>query len=296
MGVLESLTGIRLFDALYTVSRFVLNEKQFRLGLLRATTTMELPVFYGNMCILVLPLILYLYEIYRQKKYLISMGLCMLALIHSGSRADAIFLFIVLAVFVVYVLTEKYRRVEFCKQLAAVMFSVFVFTSVLSIVNPYYRYFYTGSVKSVLNEVGFDFDLNEGAPDENIEFGKNPSGSNSRIQQFTGLLYTARVSPIFGLGSGAQTRREIHYFTRGEWRRWHTYDLGIVEIFGDEGILGLTGVILMLLVLIIADPKNRYMQMMCLAYILTTLNTKTMYSFLLIYVMLAVYNDHRLSK
>lgn len=296
IGILESLTYFCPFDALYTVSRFVLNEKQVRLGLLRSTTTMGLPVFYGNMCILVLPLILYLYEISNQKKYLISMWLCILAIIHSGSRADAIFLFIILAVFVIYVLAEKHRRVEFCKRLVAVMFSVFVFASVLSIANPYCRYFYTGSVKSVLNEVGFNFDLDEGAPDENVGFGKNLSGSTSRIQQFTGLLYTARVNPIFGLGSGAQTRREIQYFTKGEWRRWHTYDLGIVEIFGDEGILGLTGVILMLLVLIIADPKNRYMQMMCLAYILTTLNTKNMYRFLLIYVILAVYNDHRLSK
>lgn len=296
LGTLESLTNARVFDALYTVSRYMLNEKYTRLGLLRATTTMGLPGFYGNMCILVLPLILYLYEMSRKRKYFISMGLCILATIHSGSRADAIFLFMILAVFVIYVLNKKSRRVEFCRQFAVVLLSVFVFASVLSIANPYYRYFYTGSVKSVLNEIGFDFDLDEGAPDENVGFGRNLSGSTSRIKQFTGILYTAQVNPIFGLGSGAQTREEIQYFSKGEWRRWDSYDLGIVEIFGDEGILGLTGVILMLLVLIIADPKNRYMQMMCLAYMLTTLNTKNMYRFLLVYVILAVYNNHRLSK
>lgn len=296
LGIFESLTSVRIFDALYTVSKDVLNVKFTRLGLLRATTTMGLPGFYGNMSILVLPLILYLYEMSGQRRYLISMGLCTLAIIHSGSRADAIFLFVVLAVYVIYVLAEKCKRVEFCKEFAVVILSVFVFASILSIANPYYKYFYTGSVKSVLNEVGFDFDLDEGAPDESVGFGKNLSGSTSRTQQFTGLLYTARVNPIFGLGSGAQTREEIQYFTKGQWRRWDTYDLGIVEIFGDEGILGLIGVTLLLLALIISAPKNRYIHMMCLVYILTTLNTKNMYRFLLLYVVLAIYKNHKLSK
>ncbi len=295
-GIFESLTNIRIFNALYTVSKDVLNVEFTRLGLLRATTTMGLPGFYGNMCILVLPLILYLYEISRQKKYLISMGLCMLAIIHSGSRADVIFFFIVLAVFVIYVITEKSRRVEFCKQIAGVFLSVLFFTFALSIASPYYRYFYTGSAKAILNEVGFDFDLNEGAPDENVGFGENLSGSTSRTQQFTGILYTARINPIFGLGSGAQARAEIQYFTRGKWRNWNSYDLGIVEIFGDEGILGLMGVALMLLYIILSASKNRYLHMMCLVYILATLNTANMYKFLLLYVILAIYNDYRLSK
>ena len=58
IGILESYTRIRPFDSLYTVQREMLNEHYIRLGLYRATTSLGLPVFYGNMCIIILPLIL----------------------------------------------------------------------------------------------------------------------------------------------------------------------------------------------------------------------------------------------
>ena len=287
LGIIESFTHARIFDLLYTVSRYLLNERYERLGLLRSTASMGIPGMFGNMCILVLPLILYMYECSRNKKYLVSVGLCVLAIIHSGARSDIFFLIFTLGIYCIYVLRGKERRLLFGKNAMAVVLSLLIFISVLSVISPYYKYFYVGTAKSILNEVGFDFDLSEGAPDESVGFGKNADGGLSRTMQFSGISYAAGINPVFGLGSGAQNRGDIQYYYKNKWRVFKTYDLGVVEIFCDEGIVGLIGVVSALLYILLASGKNRMLQMMLAIYVMTTLSTVNMFEFLFLYIILA---------
>ncbi len=284
IGIIESYTFIRPFDALYTVSRYALNEHYIRLGLLRATTTFGMPGMYANMCILILPLILYMYRNKFQKRYLLSAGLCLLAIIHAGSRSDLLYLIPILGVYFIFVLREKHDRLLFLKNLLLVLVSVVIFIFTISFVHPPARYYYAGTGKSLLNEFGFNFDLSDDIPNG---YGANSMrGSISRTRQFTGLLYTAKINPIFGLGSGAQNRGDVQYYWKNEWHVVKSYDLGIVEIYCNEGALGLVGVILLLSHFAILSKKKPKLQLLLFVYLLTTLNTINMFPFLLLYLII----------
>ena len=117
-----------------------MNEHYIRLGLLRATATMGMPGVYANMCIFILPLIIYLYEIRRQKRYLLSAGLCILAIVHSGCRSVIFYLFLLFAIYVTYIFRTKARRLLFLKHTTIIVSSILTFTIIASISNPYWKY------------------------------------------------------------------------------------------------------------------------------------------------------------
>ena len=291
IGIFESVTFVRPFDALYTVSREVINEHYVRLGLLRATTTFGMPGLYANMCVLVLPIIIYVYNMYHKKRYLASIWLCILALIHTGSRADYFYLPIIFGVYVLFLLKEKGKLILFIRNTAIIVVTLFLFIGTNCAGNPYFRYFYIGTGKSILNEVGFDFDLNEGAPEgvkgyggNDKADGANQGGVGSRKVQLSGITYTLNTSPIFGLGSGALERKEVKYRVNDKWLSRSAIDVGIVEVVAYEGLLGLIGISLLLVALFMLARNNLTYLMLGLVYLLTTLNTVNMYSFLLLFV------------
>ena len=289
VGIMESIFFIRPFDALYTVSRQMINMHYIRLGLLRATTTMIAPAVYGNMCILMLPLIFWLYENTRSMKYLIIAGLDVLAIVHSGARSDYLFFVIIIIMYVVFFLKEKKRRIMFVKNATLIAAILLLYVLCACINNANLRYFYLGSAKAVLNEVGFSFDLEQGAPDNTNGYGANPNGTYSRMVQFTGLYYTAKTSPVFGLGSGAQTRGDVMYVWTDydgidRWHNAHSYDVGIVEIFCDEGILGFLGLCSLIMFLILISRRGKFYKLAIFTYLISTLGTGNLYQFLVFYV------------
>jgi O-antigen ligase len=74
------------------------------------------------------------------------------------------------------------------------------------------------------------------------EYGENASGMQSRFAQLSGIRWTLDRKPLFGLGSNAHTRGLIRYeFRPGSWWPSHTFDMGIVAIFCQYGIVGLLG-------------------------------------------------------
>ncbi|WP_143008440.1 hypothetical protein [Pseudobutyrivibrio sp. YE44] len=288
IGIFESITSIRPFDALYTAQRYMLNDHYVRLGLLRATTTLGLPGFYGNMCILMLPAIFYLYEITRHKRFLVIAGLDILAMIHSGSRSDVFFTTAVIIAYFLYVVKGKERKLLFCKNALAVICSLLLVVIACSLINDNLRYFYSGSCKAVLNEVGFDFDLDKDAPDDVNGFGVNPTGSISRTRQLSGLTYTARINPIFGLGSGAQVRGDVQYYWKDEWHVVYSYDLGFVETFCDEGFIGILAMISLFIFMIATSKNSRFLQLSVFSYLLSTLSTANMYTFLFAFILIEI--------
>lgn len=303
LGIAESLTGFRIVDALYTVRRQMLNDHYIRLGLLRATVTMGLPNFYGNMCLLMLPLILYMYEIKKQKRYLFITFFDIWAMIHSGCRSDLFFLIIMMVIYVIFVLKHKERRIKFAKNASIVTGSLLLILCIFCSFSPYLKYYYVGTGKSVLNEIGFDFNLDEGAPGIVEGYGVNDgsiglNASASRLVQLSMIPYALKTNLLFGLGSGAQVRGDTHYYNplTKTWRSIFTYDVGYVEIISNEGLLGLLGAFFLLIFFICLgrtksvniSPLYLFLKLYIVTYLTCMLSSANMFSFLTLFIFLTI--------
>ncbi len=299
VGLFESFTYLRPFDYLYTVSRYVLNDYYIRLGLLRSTAGMGLPGFFGNMCMLILAFALFLYNYKPSKRYLVIIALDILATIHSGSRSNMIFSLVVIAFYFTLIKKNKQRYATLLKNSLIVILLCATFIGTLSVSNSKYRYFYVTTAKSVLNEVGFNFDLNEGKPKHSEGFGNNSNGTYSRTSQLTGISYALTVNPLFGQGSGVQNRSEVMYYFHDMWLDFNTIDMGIVEIFVTEGIFGFLGYLSIIAFIIYRLIRSKiltfrfsaeriFFLVFGFAYLLSTLSTVNMQNFLILYVIIVI--------
>lgn len=282
LGLYESYSSIRITDYLYTVNRYMLNVRYVRLGLLRATSTLGLPGVYGNLCVMLVPAIVFMFYYTLQKRYLIIASLNIMACIHSGTRSSLIFLLVIYAICVIpFILNGKGKK--YISGLLVVCVSVLSFIIILSIASKHMRYYYTTTGKALLNTVGFDFDLNAGAPIGVDGFGPNLDGNMSRIVQLSGIKYAASVNPLFGLGSKAQMRREVSYYYKGQWRFFSTYDIGYVQVFMDEGIIGSLGFICLFAALFIlasskkAGKERSFLLISLISYLMCMLGTANIY-------------------
>ena len=297
IGIFESFTFIRPFDSLYTVSRDVLNDHYIRLGLLRATTTLGLPGIYGNMCILTFPLIMYMYSLTQQNRYIVISFLNINANIQSGSRSDLFFLIIVLVVYIVYVIRGNERRKILLKNSLLIFAAMGISITILSVTNPRISYFYLTTGKSLLNEIGFNYNLSESAPLDVAGYGENEeSGTNSRLAQFSGISYTLKRNPLFGLGAKAPMRGDVQIYSYNHWHPSHTYDVGYVEILCDEGLFGFLGYISLFISIIIisinrtvqkkSNNCSRCIDLLIFSYLICMLSTANMYTFLFVIILI----------
>ena len=297
IGIFESLTSIRPFDALFTVTRPMANQHFIRLGLMRSTTTMGLCVLYGNMCLLIFPLIVYLYNTTGQRRYLSVVFFDILATIHSGSRADLLFFFVIVFFYFIIIVCKSKKYREFFINTLAIIGVLILTMTTLSLCSDKYRYYYTGTIKSTLNEIGFDFDLTQGMPEGVDGFGSNDdNGTASRTVQFTGMAYVASINPIFGLGSQPLSREAVYYYSDGKWHIAKAFDVGIVEVFCSEGLIGIIAHLLLYISLLLPLIKKRgiknmplcyrYSLLSILTYLVCMLCTANMYYFLFLYVIL----------
>lgn len=304
LGLVESITTFRVTDYLYTVSRELLNDHYIRLGLLRSTVTMGLPGFYGNFCVLVFPLIIYLINNSNKYVYSLIAILDVFSCIHSGSRSSLFFLMTILFIHFLYVLIKKERIKEAFTNFA-LSFCTFVLLLVLFCnISERLNYFYVGSAKSLLNEIGFNYDLDKGAPDGVEGYGVNAnSGTYSRQYEFSGIYYAAKVNPIFGLGSKAQNRGDVFYLRKGKWKQVRSYDVGYVQSFMDEGILGWAAYLCILIGFCVMYKKalhcqklpylNQCLLLMMIAYLLCILATANMNPFLFTIILLLLINNQK---
>lgn len=304
IGILESLTSTNIFDQLYTVQRNIPNEHYIRLGLLRATTTMELPGQYSNMCLFILPLALHLYNTTTNKLYLLVCFADILAAIHSGSRSFYFYLLLVMTYYLVFILRSNAQRLRCIKHVLLILLLLVAFASTLSVFSPKYKYFYTGSAKAFLNELGANYDLNADAPSGVDGYGGNydstyefQGGVSSRKLQFTGIVYALNHDWLHGLGTDALSKRLVRYYYNGFWCKTNSIDVGIVEIIMYEGLLGLVGYCFLFIYIfrsvIPQKPmqfRKHYSLLLILSYILTTLSTCNMIPLLLLITLLAIYN------
>lgn len=305
-GILESFTGYRITDSLYTVNRYLLNEHFPRLGLLRSTFTFGIPSYFGNYCLLLIPLILMMYYLTKEKKFIFILGLDFFAILHSGCRSDMFFAAAIIFFSIILLIPNKEAIKHLIGKYVIIALSLILVIVVFSFSSPRLNYYYTGTVKSLLNEAGFHFDLNKDAPEGVEGYGGNgkldKSGTYSRTFQFSGINYALSKNPLFGLGSGAQNRGDVYYYYLGHWLQINTYDVGYVEIFVDEGIIGFLGYIILLMYLMIKNlqlyvmnRKNKqtpfyFLFLLPISYLLCMLSTANMFSFLMLIVIVTISN------
>ncbi|SEL73038.1 O-antigen ligase like membrane protein [Butyrivibrio sp. ob235] len=307
IGIWESYTSIRPFDNLYTISRYMPNDHYIRFGLLRSTTTMGLPGLFGNMCLFLLPLILYLYNLEHTKKYLGLLLLDAIAIIHSGSRSDIIFFLIINFIYGLFALHKKHHAISYIKHVIILCTSLVVFLLITSKAFPKLDYYYKATLKSNLNVLGIDIELNM---DNNVPINDNGGNKNavsSRTYQFSGIRYAMKKNPLFGLGNGALQNGDVYYYSYDAWRVSYTYDVGLVEILISEGIIGLIAHIALYLFLAIRIFKFIPIHKLdsthfCLfilppfTYLLGTLSTANMYNFLILIIVYYVCIKELLQK
>ena len=300
-GIIESLTSVRLFDELFTMSRGLNNIHAYRLGFLRSVTSMGFANIYGNMCLLIFPLILYLLKLTQKRIYLICLFLDFLAIIHSGCRSDLIWFFLLSVMYLLLIFfthKEDFRRM--LTYFITLMVAIILWTAVAIQINDRLNYYYVGTAKSVLNVVGFSFDLDADAPEGIKGYGSNPDGVLSRTSQLSGIQYTLSKNPVFGLGNGFQNRGDIKYYHMGWWKAIHSVDLGIVEIIGAEGLLGLVAFLFIfggyLIILLQRTKMNIFpldsitSYLLPFTYLLCTLSSANMMTFLLLLTALLFYD------
>lgn len=296
-GIYESLSYSRLFDALYTVNREMLNIHEIRLGLMRATTSLGMPGFYGNMCILMLPIILFLFNYSKKFRYILAISLDFIAVLHSGCRANTLFfIFIIFVYFLFSFLSKENIKHIITYGVMTIVISSFILLT-LSFINPFAKYYYSRSIKSALNEVGFNYDLAEGIPNNVPQFGVNDgTGVESRLYQLSGIKYTFKINPVFGLGSGVQNRGQISYYYKTKWIKSYTFDSGYVEIICSEGLIGLLAILFLIAFLFVCGkkylankPNNYIIMVLIISYLVCILSTANMFSFLFYYVIIAAF-------
>lgn len=301
LGIIESFSLFKFGNYLFTVHRPLLNDYYLRLGLLRSVVTMGLPGVFGNMCVLVAPAILFLYHYASKKRYIFLAALNLFACIHSGTRSSLFFLIFVYACGFIIVIKDKRQRITYLKNVLIVAAASLSIITILCFSSDKLRYYYVTSGKAILNCVGFDFDLNAGAPKGVDGYGANLYGNVSRIDQFTGIYYAANKNLLFGLGSGAQTRREAYYFTLNKWYATSTYDVGYVQAFMDEGLIGFIGYISLFVALFIIafSLKKRktfsypYVFLSIITYLVCMFGTANMpyYLWTIVFLAVAVYRN-----
>ncbi len=294
IGIIESTTYLRPFDSLYTVSRVMLNEHYVRMGLLRSVTTMGMPGRFSNVCLLILPLSLYLFNVTGKYRYIGIIFLDILAGIHSGARAYFFFIALIFLFYTVLAIRSQKTLICHARGISIILAALIITVVVSSAFNPYLKYYYTGYAKSLLNEVGFDFDLDADAPDGVMGYGQNAKteeetgGITSRLVQLSGIEYSLMKNPLFGLGNDAISKHKIQYFRLGKWRDFNSVDLGLVEIIMFEGILGLLGYFCLFIFILLcinfkhSTAKDYLLILLTFSYLLTTLSTSNMQNYLIL--------------
>ena len=250
ISIIGSLLGENLFYKLNTVSRTMLMASYSRLGFVRAEAGFGHPVYYGTYNVVMISIIMYLIENTQNEKswkYMLCLGLDILALIFANSRGSIL----VLGVMLIYMLT--YKNVKnlkkyFCFVLIALIGVIFLF-----IVKPEMMNFFKNIYVSLINVFSSDATQLD-------NYGRNSSGLESRTMQISEITWTLMHNPLMGFGPAAHTRGLIKYINRhGNWQVIETLDVGYIAIFCQFGIIGTIGTFILYKSIcgIIFDKKHK---------------------------------------
>ncbi len=303
IGIFESIFVVKFSPLFWTVNRTMLDERYIRLGLLRSVFTFSMPGCFAMFLVVQMPLVIYMYFFTRKTRYILIANLALIAVIHSGSRASIVTFFIMISICFL-VIKKEWRRDYLYKVIISVV-CTFGFIFLLSLCSDSLQYYYVGTIKSLLNEIGFRFNLSAGAPNGVDGYGINGgTGFFSRLFQLSGIEYTLRQHPFVGLGAEAQNRWAIMYKWIKDWHNYNTYDIGYVAFIGDEGLIGFAGNMFLLIVLVFKCFRNKkkymsteqgFLGICIITYMICLLFTNGMNKLLWVLICVIIYGDVGLS-
>lgn len=235
------------FYILNTVQRDMLMAKYYRLGLLRAEAGFGHPVYYGAFCAIIVPINMYFveYSERRREKLLFCGCLTMnlVGLVLSNSRGS-LCAFACLVVLAAVLKIQQKQFLRFCKTYLPIGFAALVILGAVALTRPAGLAFLRGIFNSMVNTVAPNTVSMDIVVDEEtvISYGKNASGGRSRMTQMTGMLWTMQRSPLIGMGTDAHLRGVLCYMGKdGKWFPADTFDVALIAIVCQYGILGLLG-------------------------------------------------------
>lgn len=235
--------GQNLFYNLNIVSRNMLMASTIRMGIMRAEAGFGHPVYYGLYCALMIPLAYYLFECRKKKRFLVICVLNVIGLLLTESRGSIAALIVI--IFIAVIRMNKVHRQKLIGGLVVIIMAVVV----ISLLIPSVTSQITDIFKSMFAIVNTNIVIDD--------FGGNSStGLDSRLIQFTGVVWTIMNNALFGLGASCHTRGALKYYknTVG-WFETTTIDNGIVGYFVQEGIFGTIGFLVLSISLILIASK-----------------------------------------
>ena len=238
VGIIQSLTSINLAYYLNTVNRTMLQTSALRLGFTRAEASFGHPVYFGEFCVLMLPVFSYLYDYKKKNKYMCFLLIDIVALILSNSRGAILPGVIILLLMII----QKSRKVRW--KYIAVFLCGAVGVIFMGILIPSAGETFGTIIKSILNIFGKSFELGD--------YGGNVSGLESRTDQLSGILWVIMNGvTLFGFGPDAHMRGYVRYYFNGRWNKLETIDVGYVGFFLCEGLVGTIGQLVLIFGLIV---------------------------------------------
>ena len=251
--VLGCILDVNFFHFLNTVEREMLMTTYYRLGVLRAEAGFGHPVFYGAFCVIMVPINMYFVENSTGRKQKLFYSGCLtmtlVGLVLSNSRGSLLaFCCLVLLAAVLSIVQKRFKY--FLRTYLPIGFSALGVLLVIALLLPAGIAYLLGIVDSLLDTVFPNNRLLDEAIQNTVsgsdapvpEYGENAAGTRSRLVQLTGILWTLARKPIFGFGSNAHMRGLIRFrFSNGEWWPTKTFDIAIVSIICQYGIVGFVG-------------------------------------------------------
>lgn len=261
-----------LFNLVDTVNRDMLMSNYYRLGLLRAVAGFGHPVYYGAYCAMMFLLGMYLVETaktaWERRTYGLCIALDFAGLFLANARGSILALGCVgLLVIIIRILQKDLKNlITTYLPYGAIALVILVLVASFSPLGISFITRTAGSVvlsvQSMLpgNEDLFATEPTETEPptdpdstdpegtepteptEPEVDYGENADGVGSRLDQLTGITWTLTQEPLFGFGPNCHVRGLMAYmYYPGHWSHVKTFDVNIVFIIGQYGLVGLVG-------------------------------------------------------
>lgn len=237
----EPFTGVNLSYFLDTGVRDTLLMANYeRLNVTRATFSFGHPIALAVYTIAIMPFIMYLIDITQKKsRYVFIFILSFVCLLLTISRGQ-ILIFMVMFIFIMKT-KKKNERIIYYKMLligsGIVIFSFLLNAEILGT--------FKGIIFSVLNSIGFNFNISD--------FGSNEDGTSSRFDQWSILPQVLAEHPFCGGGSGYIFNNDIYIKTSTRTYLAESIDNMYLSLLINKGIIGFLGTVIIYLKIAISS-------------------------------------------
>ncbi len=250
LGIISILQTVLKFDVTtvlnITQERVVENitDRMNRVRAFGVTNAISNGCYCAFMCLITM----FMYEHRRRFRYIIFLVVNAVALLCTMTRSALLAFGI--TVVVMALVRNRYFIRTYAKYIVLALVGIIgIFILKPSIFDSVIEVF-----KSILNVLGFDFELSD-------DFGLNAdNASNSRLMQWSAIYYMAKEGLLlFGYGYNAFLRgRLYYYFIQFEaWVKAPAVDTGFVAIATQGGVISLFNNLLLWTGIVVSSIRNR---------------------------------------